>query len=168
MANYITNKVDGNSTSLIEAVKKNIGTSPGSDEEKKEHKLEMEKAQMQYDLDIMRVGGQAEEGDRLVRADDSKHDLDNQESDNQGWLEKNIHPVLSISIVFLTFCIYAFILSGGNGNGIMSNQSGMKDIVIYILGALTTVATQVVSYYFGSSSSSAVKNKALTKALINK
>ena len=39
--------------------------------------------------------------------------------------------------------------------------SPMKDIVIYILGALTTVATQVVSYFFGASSGSADKSKAL-------
>jgi flagellar basal body-associated protein FliL len=37
----------------------------------------------------------------------------------------------------------------------------LKDILIYILGALTTVATQVVSYFFGSSSGSAEKTKAL-------
>jgi hypothetical protein len=30
----------------------------------------------------------------------------------------------------------------------------MKDIVIYILGALTTVSTQVASYFFGSSQGS--------------
>jgi hypothetical protein len=37
----------------------------------------------------------------------------------------------------------------------------MKDIVIYILGALTTVATQVVSYFFGSSVGSADKSKTI-------
>lgn len=37
----------------------------------------------------------------------------------------------------------------------------MKDVIIYILGALTTVATQVVSYFFGSSTGSADKSKAL-------
>jgi hypothetical protein len=40
--------------------------------------------------------------------------------------------------------------------------SEAKDIVIYILDALTTVATQVVSYYFGYNSGSASKSRALS------
>jgi hypothetical protein len=162
MANYITSQVDGNSDSLVEAVGKSIGVNPGSAEEKKEHQLEMAKAQMQYDLEMVRTGVQATESDRNDRESARQYQLSIQQAEHVSKLEKNIHPILSISIVLLTFCIYAFILSAGSVNGIMSPNSGMKDIVIYILGALTTVATQVVSYYFGSSSGSAEKNKALT------
>ncbi len=162
MANYITSQVDGNSASLVEAVDKSVGVSTGTTEEKQERQFELAKAQMQYDLDMAGVGAKAEEIDRADRADARQHHLKIQESDDATWLEKNIHAVLSIGILLLTFLMYAFIISGGNGNGIMSNRSGMKDIVIYILGALTTVATQVVSYYFGSSSGSTEKNKALT------
>ena len=38
----------------------------------------------------------------------------------------------------------------------------MKDIVIYILGALTTISTQVVAYFFGSSKGSSDKQKIIT------
>jgi hypothetical protein len=162
MANYITSQVDGNSASLVEAVDKSVGVTTGSAEEKQERQLELAKAQMQYDLDIARNGTQAMESDRADRADARQHDLAVQESDSTDWLEKNIHPVLSLSIVLLTFFMFILIIFGG------VYSSGMKDIVIYILGALSTVATQVVSYYFGSSSSSAVKNKALTSALAKK
>jgi flagellar basal body-associated protein FliL len=40
-----------------------------------------------------------------------------------------------------------------------------KDILIYILGVLSAVATQVVSYYFGSSQSSKDKTDALKEAI---
>jgi hypothetical protein len=162
MANYITSQVDGNSASLVEAVDKSVGVTTGSAEEKQERQLELAKAQMQYDLDIARNGTQAMESDRADRENARQYQLSIQQAEHVSRLEKNIHPILSISIVLLTFCIYAFILSSGSASGIMLPNSGMKDIVIYILGALTTVATQVVSYYFGSSSGSAEKNKALT------
>jgi len=40
-------------------------------------------------------------------------------------------------------------------------EAGVKDIVIYILGALTTISTQVVAYYFGSSMGSQSKQKSM-------
>jgi hypothetical protein len=40
-------------------------------------------------------------------------------------------------------------------------KSGVKDIVIYILGALTTISTQVAAYFFGSSQGSKDKQKSL-------
>ena len=40
-----------------------------------------------------------------------------------------------------------------------------KDILIYVLGVLSAVATQVVSYYFGSSSGSNQKNDILKDAI---
>ena len=40
-----------------------------------------------------------------------------------------------------------------------------KDILIYILGVLSAVATQVVSYYFGSSAGSKAKDDAIREAL---
>jgi len=51
------------------------------------------------------------------------------------------------------------VIYGSTKDGFL--KEGTKDIVIYILGALTTVATQVVSYYFGSSSGSKDKSNAL-------
>ena len=40
-------------------------------------------------------------------------------------------------------------------------QSESKDIVMYILGVLSAVLTQIYSYYFGSSAGSADKAKTL-------
>ena len=43
----------------------------------------------------------------------------------------------------------------------------MKDILIYILGALTTVSTQVASFYFGSSQGSKDKQKSIDSITAN-
>lgn len=76
---------------------------------------------------------------------------------DKGWLEKNIHPMLAIGVLLLTFFLYGLIICYGDN----LETNGKKDIVIYILGALTTVSTQIVSYYFGSSSGSASKSEEL-------
>lgn len=75
------------------------------------------------------------------------------------WLSKNIHALLAFGIMAMTFTLYTVVIIGGNKEGFLKPET--KDIVIYILGALTTVATQVVSYYFGSSSGSADKSRAI-------
>ena len=40
-----------------------------------------------------------------------------------------------------------------------------KDIIIYVLGVLSAVCTQVVSYYFGSSQGSANKQNQIDKLI---
>ena len=44
-------------------------------------------------------------------------------------------------------------------------ESTRKDILIYILGVLSAISTQIVSYYFGSSAGSKEKDAALKEAL---
>jgi hypothetical protein len=81
------------------------------------------------------------------------------ESEQENWISKNIHALLAFGIMAMTFALYTVVIIGGNKEGFLKPET--KDIVIYILGALTTVATQVVSYYFGSSSGSADKSRAI-------
>lgn len=82
------------------------------------------------------------------------------ESENSGWLARNVHALLALAIMFITFALFVFIIHASMDPTF--KDSDAKDIVIYILGALTTVATQIVSYYFGSSSGSADKSRALS------
>lgn len=82
------------------------------------------------------------------------------EAENAGWLAQNVHALLALAIMFITFALFVFIIHASMDSTF--KESDAKDIVIYILGALTTVATQIVSYYFGSSSGSADKSRALS------
>ncbi len=80
--------------------------------------------------------------------------------DIECWLSKNIHSLLALGIMSITFIMYLVVIYASSLT--CFQESAAKDVVIYILGALTTVATQVVSYYFGSSSGSADKSRALS------
>jgi flagellar basal body-associated protein FliL len=44
-------------------------------------------------------------------------------------------------------------------------ESSRKDILIYVLGVLSAIATQIVSYYFGSSQGSKEKSDQLREAM---
>jgi hypothetical protein len=69
-------------------------------------------------------------------------------------LNKNISAILSILCLCFTFLLFFIVL-------FIDIEANHKDVVIYILGALTTLLSQVFSYYFGSSESSNSKNKTI-------
>ncbi len=131
-----------------------------SDEEKKELANELAKAAMQHDAQMAALGLQETQAylADAVSARDNQYRV--QESEHASELAKNVQPMLAIGVIVLTFILYMIVIYGSTKDGFL--KEGTKDIVIYILGALTTIASQVISYYFGSSAGSADKSKALS------
>ena len=70
-------------------------------------------------------------------------------------INKIVTPIIAIGVILLTFILFYVLMFKEVGNE--------KDIVIYVLGVLSAVCTQVISYYFGSSQGSAQKQKQLDK-----
>ena len=66
-------------------------------------------------------------------------------------LNKIVTPILALGTVALTFILYGIIIFTD-----VNEQS--KDILIYVLGALTSAVTMVLGYYFGSSAGSKEKS----------
>lgn len=162
MANFLTSLFSSGASTLVTAVGDAIDKVVTSDEEKKELDNELAKSNMQFQLQMATLGVQETQAYLADTASARENQSRVQESEHASWLAKNIHPTLAMVIILLTFWMYWYIaFSDDSTNKIMAPNSPMKDIVIYILGALTTVATQVVSYFFGSSSGSADKSKAL-------
>ena len=73
---------------------------------------------------------------------------------------KVVTPVLACGVVVLTFVLFGVVLFGTD-----SIDPNRKDLVIYILGALSSICGMVISYYFGSSSGSVQKTEALESLL---
>ena len=84
-------------------------------------------------------------------------------SDKAPLINKIITPVLAASVLLMTFVLFALVLFD---DGVIDPTR--KDILIYVLGVLSAIATQIVSYYFGSSQGSAAKNSAIDKMLEKK
>ena len=75
-------------------------------------------------------------------------------------LNKIVTPLLALGILFLTFALFGFVMFDDS-----PVDSSRKDILIYILGVLSAISTQIVSYYFGSSQGSKDKSDQLKEAL---
>jgi hypothetical protein len=81
-------------------------------------------------------------------------------SDKAPLLNKIITPILALSILLLTFALFGVVMFDNN-----PVDSTRKDILIYILGVLSAISTQIVSYYFGSSQGSKDKADQLKQVL---
>ena len=74
---------------------------------------------------------------------------------------KTTQTIIAIGIVVATFSLfYALLFKDMNGSS--------KDIILFVLGCVSSNVTQIVSYYFGSSKSSDDKTKAINHLTGNK
>jgi len=73
-------------------------------------------------------------------------------------INKIITPLLAIGITGLSFGLFAVLI-------FVEVTAESKDILIYILGVLSALMTQVCGYYFGSSVGSKDKAEELKKVL---
>ena len=64
-------------------------------------------------------------------------------------LNKIVLPVLAIGVLVLSFILFYIVAFDSD---LVNTRN--KDVIIYILGVLSAIDTQIVQYYFGSSSSS--------------
>ena len=76
-------------------------------------------------------------------------------------LNKIVTPVLALGTVGLTFILFGVII-------FVDVDADSKDILIYVLGALTSAVTMVLGYYFGSSAGSKEKSAQLDEILDKK
>ena len=76
-------------------------------------------------------------------------------------LNKIVTPILALGTVCLSFILFAVILF------VPVDQSS-KDIIIYVLGALTSAVTMILGYYFGSSVGSKEKSQQLDEIMEKK
>lgn len=159
MANFFSNLLSAGAGSLVDAIGSAIDKNTTSEEERKALDNEIAKARLQHEVEVAALGVRETEA-YLADTQSARHEQSRvQESVNAGWLAKNVQPGLAIGIVGLTFWMYWFIIF--SGHDVLSKDREMKDIIIYILGALTTVSTQVASYFFGSSHGSSEKSKTI-------
>jgi hypothetical protein len=111
------------------------------------------KAEAQAKLMEMAQRGQLAELEAMGKEMESARNREIQiaTSDAAPMLNKIVTPVLALGTVALTFILYAIIIFTD-----VNEQS--KDILIYVLGALTSAVTMVLGYYFGSSAGSKEKD----------
>ena len=93
-------------------------------------------------------------------SDARKREADIAVSEKAPLLNKVVTPVLALGVTALTFILFSFLMFDRT-----PVEPSRKDILVYVLGALTAISTQVISYYFGSSIGSKDKSAQLDKVL---
>jgi hypothetical protein len=121
------------------------------------------KAEAQAKLMEMAQKGQLAELEAMGKEMQSARDREIQIATSSAapMLNKIVTPVLALGTVGLTFILFGVII-------FVDVDSDSKDILIYVLGALTSAVTMVLGYYFGSSAGSKEKSQQLDEILEKK
>jgi hypothetical protein len=121
------------------------------------------KAEAQAKLMEMAQRGELAQLEANVKEMQSARDREIQiaTSDKAPMLNKIVTPVLALGTVGLTFILFGVII-------FVDVDADSKDILIYVLGALTSAVTMVLGYYFGSSAGSKEKSQQLDEILDKK
>lgn len=85
------------------------------------------------------------------------------ESPHASWLNKNMGPLLGLLAIALSFLLFYQVLF--DDKFLEALKPEKKDILLYILGVLSAIVTQIFSYYFGSSTGSKAKSEDISRAL---
>ena len=84
-------------------------------------------------------------------------------SENASWLNKCVTPLLALGTVSMSFALFLVIIFVE-----VDVNSGSKDILVYVLGALNSATTMILAYYFGSSVGSKQKSHEINDLLEKK
>jgi hypothetical protein len=124
-------------------------------------------AQMQHEEELLKLKIEdnkldLQELDMRLKDTDSARNRETQiaTSEKAPLLNKVVTPVLALGVTALTFILFGILLFDDS-----PVEPSRKDILVYVLGALTAISTQVISYYFGSSIGSKDKSAQLDKVL---
>jgi len=141
-----------NIVSAVGGVVDNIVTTK---EEKMQLENEIKKAEMQYQIEMRKLNLE-ETGQVFADVKDARAMASTvQTSANSTKLSKNVGPYLALGTTLLTFALFFTLIFG------FCEKGNTKEIVLYILGVLSAIVTQIFSFYFGSSQSSKDKNQTI-------
>lgn len=157
MPGFLQKIFTGGASQVIDSVSNVIDKFVQTKEEKAEAQLELQKV-INSNLEVMEQEATKQLEIQQKEMDSARNrEIQIAVADKAPLINKIVTPILALSVIALTFALF-YIL--------MFKQVGAeKDIIIYVLGVLSAVCTQVISYYFGSSQGSAQKQSQIDKFL---
>jgi len=153
---FLKDLFSGGANTLVDSVGKVLDNVVTTKEEKMQLENEIRKSEMQFQLDMKKLSNEEQQ---MMLGDISsarQREVQVQTSEHATKLAKNVSPILAFGTTLLTMLFFYILVFKPNS---ISDDS--KEIVLYILGVLSAILTQVYSYYFGSSAGSAAKSVTL-------
>jgi ABC-type siderophore export system fused ATPase/permease subunit len=157
MPNFLSKIFSGGAGSVIESVSNVVDKFVQTKEEKDAANLELQKV-LNNHMEVMEQEATKQLEVYQKEMDSARNrEIQIATADKAPLLNKIVTPILALSVIGLTFILFYILMFRQVGNE--------KDIIIYVLGVLSAVCTQVVSYYFGSSQGSANKQNQIDKLI---
>jgi hypothetical protein len=153
---FIKDLFSGGANTLVDSVGKVLDNVITTKEEKMQLENEIRKSELQFQLDLKKL---TNEEQQMMLGDISsarQREVQVQTSEKASWMAKNIQHAIAAGTTLITLLFFYILIFKPE-----SITSESKDIVLYILGVLSAILTQVYSYYFGSSAGSAAKSVTL-------
>ncbi len=127
-----------------------------SGEKKSEAKVKL--LEMQQNGELAKLANDAELFKSEVADRDSarKRESEIAVAEKAPLINKIVTPLLALGVVAMTFALFGVVMF--NSEAI---EQSKKELVMFILGSLTSISSTVLSYYFGTSASSAQKNNVI-------
>jgi hypothetical protein len=129
--------------------------------------IQLKQAEMEHEEELMRIKLESDKLDlqeletMLKDTSDARDRESNIATSKEApILNKIVTPLLALVIIGLTFILFAIVMFDES-----PIEPTRKDILIYILGALTAISTQVIAYYFGSSTGSKEKSDEIRRLM---
>lgn len=154
----LTNLFSGGASQLVDSVGNVLDKVVTTKGEKIQLENELKKADHEFQIEMEKLS--LAEQQALYGDLDSarKREEEIQKSEHSSWLSKNASSIISLGTIALTFTLFYIVIFQPN-----MCEPKTKDVLIYILGVLSAIITQVYSFYFGSSQGSQAKNKIIAE-----
>jgi ABC-type siderophore export system fused ATPase/permease subunit len=157
MPNFLSKIFSGGAGQVVESVANVVDKFVQTKEEKDAANLELQKV-LNSHLEVMEQEVTKQLEIHQKEMDSARNrEIQIATADKAPLLNKIITPILALSVIALTFVLFYILMFKPVG--------AEKDIIIYVLGVLSAVCTQVISYYFGSSQGSAQKQSQIDKLI---
>lgn len=153
---FLQNLFSGGASSLVDSVGKVLDNVVTTKEEKMQLDNELRKSEQQFQLDMKKLTNDQQQMILADVASARQREMTIQTSDQATKLAKNVSPYLALGTTIITLSLFAVLIFKPS---LISNDG--KEVLMYILGVLSAILTQIYSYYFGSSAGSAEKSKTL-------
>ena len=156
----------GGAAVLVEKVGNVIDNVVTTKEEKMQLENEIKKAEQEFQVEMKKLSIEEQQQVYQDLASARQRELTIQTSQYGTKLGKNTASFLALGTTILTFALFYLVIFYWTGKRDL--QEGQKEVVIYILGVLSAIVTQIFSYYFGSSAGSAKKSEMIEQELKKK
>jgi hypothetical protein len=157
MPNFLNKIFSGGAGQVVESVANVVDKFVQTKEEKDAANLELQKV-LNSHLEVMEQEATKQLEVYQKEMDSARNrEIQIATAEKAPLINKIVTPVLALIVVLLTFILFYVLMFKQVGNE--------KDIIIYVLGVLSAVCTQIVSYYFGSSQGSAQKQSQIDKLI---